>query len=309
MHASGTERVLRRKCQEPAGLHWKVGGVGVWWQNRCISENPMTEAEEHFTHSQMCGNDLSMWTCFNDTQNSSTRCELGAAILGINPPVPAHVGIDNQGVVSIGTQIIDHMEARQNASLNNEEGALRLGGTLSPLQSVSPFKRLWNQFQDGDLWETFHKAVEAKGPRWVRLRKVKGHATDDMVKAGKVQEHEKLGNDKADVNADKGAIEDDKRLHDLADHYSHRQRYYGYFMQRVKKYIIGMRKAEKELRGKIKLRENPLEDPTINKKLIPQRLNYGETRPDQGHEACAQRNSIGDRRPASHGHFVHRGLQ
>ena len=23
--------------KNPRGLHWKVGGVGVWWQNRCIS--------------------------------------------------------------------------------------------------------------------------------------------------------------------------------------------------------------------------------------------------------------------------------
>ena len=126
-----------------------------------------------------------------------------------------------------------------------------------------------------------------------------------------MQEHEKLGNDKADVNADKGTIEDDERLHDLADHYSHRQRYYGYFMQRVKKYIIGMRKADRELREKIKLREHPLKDPTINKMLIPLMLNYGETRPDQGHEACAnetaqetdeiaEEHKISIRRPEAH---------
>jgi hypothetical protein len=189
--------------KNPRGLHWKVGGVGVWWKNRNLDDEPVTETEEKFMHYQMCGNDLNLWTCFNDTQNSSTRCELGAAILGINPPIPAHVGIDNQGLVSIGTQIIEHMEARQEARFKHEEGALRLGGTISPLQRTSPFKRLWSQFQDGDLWERFQRAVEAKGPRWVRLRKVKGHATDEMVSAGNVQEHERLGNNKADANADK----------------------------------------------------------------------------------------------------------
>ena len=37
----------------------------------------------------------------------------------------------------------------------------------------------------------------------MRLRKVKGHATDDMVDEGKVEGHEKLGNDEADIDAGK----------------------------------------------------------------------------------------------------------
>ena len=81
----------------PRGLRWKVGGAGIWWQSRHMGKHPLTEAEELHTHHQTCGEATSLWACFNDTQNSSIRCELGAAILGITPPIHAHVGIDYQG--------------------------------------------------------------------------------------------------------------------------------------------------------------------------------------------------------------------
>ena len=113
--------------------------------------------------------------------------------------------------------------------------------------------------KDGDLWEQFQKTVEAKGPKWVKLRKVKGHATDEMVDEGKVEGHEKLGNDKADISADKGATEEDRRLNDFADLYSHRQRFYADFMKRIKRFIIGMRKAEKEEREKLKANGKPVQ--------------------------------------------------
>lgn len=108
------------------------------------------------------------------------------------------------------------MEAKPSTKLKNDEGALILGGATTPLQGETPFKKVWGQIKDGDLWEQFQNTVEAKGPKWVKLRKAKGHATDEMVDEGKVERHEKLGNDKADVNAGKSATEEDKRLNYFA---------------------------------------------------------------------------------------------
>ena len=62
----------------------------------------------------------------------------------------------------------------------------------TPLQGETPFKKLWSQLKDRDLWEQFQTNVDAKGPGWVKLRKAKGHATDEMVDEGKVEGHEKL---------------------------------------------------------------------------------------------------------------------
>ena len=51
---------------------------------------------------------------------------------------------------------------------------------------------------DGDLWEIFARAVNARGPWSIAVTKVKGHATAEEVENGKVQEEDKKGNDKAD---------------------------------------------------------------------------------------------------------------
>ena len=101
------------------------------------------------------------------------------------------------------------MEAKRSAKLKNDEGALILGSVTTLLQGDSPFKKLWSQLKEGDLWEQFQKTVEAKGPKWVTLRKVKTHATDEMVDEGKVGGHENLGNDEADINPDEATTEED----------------------------------------------------------------------------------------------------
>ena len=110
----------------------------------------------------------------------------------------------------------------------------------------------------------------------MKLRKVKGHATDEMVDEGKVEGHEQLGNDKADVNADKGAYEEDKRPNDLVDLYSHMQTVCANLMTRIKKFIIGKRKAEKEEREKLKASGNPFNDPKAKQIQIPKGLEYAK---------------------------------
>ena len=70
------------------------------------------------------------------------------------------------------------------------------------LQGVLP-RKPFNITPDGDLWEWFAKIVKAKGAEAVRLTKVKGHATNEMSKQGKVKEEHKIGK-KPDEAADLG---------------------------------------------------------------------------------------------------------
>ena len=51
--------------------------------------------------------------------------------------------------------------------------------------------------KDGDLWEHFAEIAEQRGPHSVWITKVKGHATQEMVDEGKVEEDEKRGNDES----------------------------------------------------------------------------------------------------------------
>ena len=52
------------------------------------------------------------------------------------------------------------------------------------------------------MWAQYYAFVQAKGHRAVRLTKVKGHAAREMVKAGIVNEVDRLGSDFADTFAD-----------------------------------------------------------------------------------------------------------
>ena len=80
---------------------------------------------------------------------------------------------------------------------------LRKANTLHQLieQGKAP-KRPWALQVDGDLWHTYWQHAKAKGTKAIKITKVKGHATSDMIKAGQVQQVDKDGNDKADELAD-----------------------------------------------------------------------------------------------------------
>ena len=100
----------------------------------------------------------------------------------------------------------------------------------------------------------------AKGPRSVRVTKVKGHATDEMVNEGRVKPEDKAGNDVADKAADKGAEQTDVIAVALGYVYAKRHRHYKIFMERVQKFIITIRKAEDEKSKNKENKRTPLED-------------------------------------------------
>ena len=89
-----------------------------------------------------------MWFPFNGRANSSTRCEIAAAIVTTCSKQAAHAGIDNLAVVKTGTRIIKHDEERAKAKLFDNEGAMNLGGHISELHRETPFRRPWDLLKD-----------------------------------------------------------------------------------------------------------------------------------------------------------------
>ena len=63
--------------------------------------------------------------------------------------------------------------------------------------------KCWQLTKDGDLWRKFNETIVAKNPEAVKLTKVKGHATSEMVEKKEVSFEDKHGNDQADVAAEK----------------------------------------------------------------------------------------------------------
>ena len=83
--------------------------------------------------------------------------------------------------------------------------------------------------------------MPSKTPTAVKLTKVKGHATQEMVEKGDVQPEDKEGNDEADGAAEKGSVEEQPRTYHLARLYSSRQRAYEQLMSRIHLFIIGLK--------------------------------------------------------------------
>ena len=36
----------------PSSMHWRLGGIGVYWPGRCLRDSPLTEAEQRYTRSE-----------------------------------------------------------------------------------------------------------------------------------------------------------------------------------------------------------------------------------------------------------------
>ena len=72
-------------------------------------------------------------------------------------------------------------------------------------EKVNTFKKAWGLQKDGNMWETAWKAVLHRGASNQKIRKVKGHATEQDVEQGRSTAEDRFGNDKADKNTDEGA--------------------------------------------------------------------------------------------------------
>ena len=100
------------------GYFWQVGGAGVWWPGRAIETlneeerrigqgKEMEDLTDIFNpEAEARGKGVMIWCPFNSRLNSSTRCELGAAILALLSPYNINIGIDNATVVKNGNAII-----------------------------------------------------------------------------------------------------------------------------------------------------------------------------------------------------------
>ena len=204
----------------------------MWWPNRVESE--VTQEEMKIAEYKETEGGVMLWCSFNASLNSSTRCELAAAIIAMIAPRPVHIGIDNQTVVGKGTEIIQHERRRQEEDRYGKNGAMMFGGKRSRLHKKTPYKRGWAHTRDGDLWDIFADLVRDRGPETVKISKVKGHATEEMVSEGKVKAEDKEGNDKADEAADQGATKSQGKVQKFAELYAWRQGMYRKIWQKIK---------------------------------------------------------------------------
>ena len=99
-------------------------------------------------------------------------------------------------------------------------------------------KTNYKVLSDGDLWEHFERAVEAKGVHAARITKVKGHVSQEQGDAQQCRAADKRGNDKADEAADVGTQLFGKNVTNMADFFHTRHHRYTNLMLDVAKHIV-----------------------------------------------------------------------
>ena len=140
---------------------------------------PIGQAERHLAHAEQRAGGVELITHLVGFGGTSTRAELAAAIVALSSDLPVHLGTDSRAF---------KLKAEQVHELVKAERAPR---------------RPWQTQCDGDLWELYHRCVVANGEHAIRISKVKGHATWEMVKKGQVRDRDKWGNDEADAAAER----------------------------------------------------------------------------------------------------------
>ena len=89
------------------------------------------EAESKFIHAERKAEGAIGWYMMNCLRGNSTRTETGAAMIATLSDNASHFGTDNMGVIRRTNTILEHMRQREETTLREEDGALRLGGEIS----------------------------------------------------------------------------------------------------------------------------------------------------------------------------------
>ena len=199
-----------------------LGGAGVWWPKRTIDREeeldnkylPLSDAEKELALHEQGQDGLRVYTEIGGYAGSSTRTELAAGIIAISAHGPIHIGSDSRAFVDTANRYIHSINK------NNR------------------IKKPWKLISDGDLWQHFYQAVQAKGTNAIKITWVKGHATEEHIIKGISNDKDKKGNDVADKCADIGAALHGKDLIKLSTIMHRRHNKYLMFMKNVSHHIV-----------------------------------------------------------------------
>ncbi len=257
--------------KNPLRQYWGLGGAGVWWPGRDLSERQLSEAEYILGVTRQEENGVAMKTVTGGYGGSSTRTELAAGILALMYNGPVHIGTDSSAFLMKARVLMQMVEAKKKP------------------------KRPWGSQTDGDLWEHFYKSVAAKNPVTVAISKVKGHATHNDVLECKVEERDWIGNSKADELANEGVQVHGQDEVQIAALFTNRHRWYARFVHKVHVHMVEAYKIDAALKesksrdalvGKGKKRKRP--------GVLVEDLKYGDVEKARKFRKMAQITDFGD---------------
>ena len=104
------------------------------------------------------------------------------------------------------------------------------------------------------------KFIIHKTPKAIAVTKVKGHAAQEQVDDVTVTAQDKEGNEWADEAANKGARDVETPVSEMAATYSKKNGQYKAMMERIHKFIVHMKKAERQMRSRKEMQSDPFQD-------------------------------------------------
>ena len=135
--------------KNPTMDKWQLAGYGVWIPKGggLGGNTPGPPADGHVERGAMVldqhlasehlADGVGIWGNLTGLRCSSTRAEVAAATAAMLKSGPVCIATDSQALQQRGRSIAAHMAASREAVLKTDEGALSLGGTLTPLHKAS----------------------------------------------------------------------------------------------------------------------------------------------------------------------------
>ena len=102
---------------------------------------------------------------------------------------------------------------------------------------------------------------------------MKGHATDEMVRSGKVQKRDQVHNDSSDINATKGIEDHGEGVAALAKELAAKHRGYCKFMARIHCVMVAAHKAAAQSRKVHEMTDGKVERKRV---LVPRKLSQAQ---------------------------------
>ena len=210
-----------------------IGAFGLWWPQK--KEQDMRQLS--MTYHEELEEGVAQWNKTIGQRCSSTRMELSAWIMALMQPWAVHFATDSASMKSKGDKLIKAAE-----DWMQEDGE-------NWIYRRNPCGKPWGLQKDGDLWDLVWNALLSRGPKRQIIKKVKGHATQEEVDSGEVQEEDKRGNDIADKLADCGAQEvGGQAFLNVVKWMEKRHDDYAKLISRIQKVIVAVLKKERKVR-------------------------------------------------------------
>lgn len=266
-------------CQQ-----WAMGGLGVWWPATVErGDSSIKDEQKNLIHYRYISEGLGMYNSFNSEWNSSTRCELAATLIAILSDGPVHTGTDSQAVIDRAAKLqaeacktVDKIISEL-VDKDDHQGAHKQPAVAEAIKLATkeaPGRKPWSLQRDGDLWQMYWQILLQKNPRAIKHTKVKGHATEEMVRNGTVAERDRVGNEFSDYYANMGTKTAGVKVQ-AAWHYNKRQRQYTEIATKIAKTVVQVTQAVGEELDKIQ-KDRKLQEALgmIVTPALPRQLKY-----------------------------------